>query len=120
MSLVSCGVGTGEARLRGTGEEAGLAGSVSAGRERASATVSLGFVDTRPVSGPSFAGNHAYLGSMDAVDAPGVVGRRRTSDRPMREARWRIMTAMPATLASVLRSARGDRSGRRFDGSVGL
>ena len=77
-------------------------------------------VETRPVSGPSFAGNRAYL-TMREASAPRIgEARRTTSDRPTPLVRWRIMNEMPERSSSRAPSATAGGEGRRVDGRSGL
>jgi tetratricopeptide (TPR) repeat protein len=75
-------------------------------------------VETRPVSGPSFAGNDAYLLMMKASTPCSGEERRRVSDRPTPGVRWRIMNEMPERSSSRGPSPVGDGR-RRVDGEFG-
>jgi len=77
-------------------------------------------VDTRPVSGPSFAENRAYLLTLDARDVSQDAMWRRTSDRPPSRTARRIENVMPEQLSQLASSAAAGRTGRRIGGRSGL
>ena len=111
MGLVVCGVASGVTLRSGAGARAG--GVSPAVSPSTSPARFGGFVDTRPVSGPSFAGNRAYLEKMQAEGARWGIARRETSGRPVGQAIGRTMKSMPDVLSSRLPSAPAERSGLR-------
>ena len=111
MGLVVCGVASGVMLRSGAGARAGGVSPVVS--PSASSATFGGFVDTRPVSGPSFAGNRAYLGKIQAEGARWGIARRETSGRPVGQAIGRTMKSMPDVLFTRVPSAQAERSGLR-------
>ena len=120
MGSVSRGAGVGRRK-----------GRDAAGREvreiaRAVEAVSASFhfvtpsVETRPVSGPSFAGNRAYLPKREAAGSRRGDERRKLSDRPTRTMRWRFMYPMPERTSAYAPPAFAAGTVRRVEGRAGL
>ena len=119
MGLVFGGVRTGEAAMAVTGASVG-ARSPAAVAHMAQSREFLGFVDTRPVYGPSFAENGAYLRNMDAEESRKGLTRRERCDRPAKTSMGRIMTAMPEQFPLLASPAVIGRRERLTGGRSGL
>ena len=120
MGLGECGVEFGDGlRFDAEAWGRGMVPSVAPSRSRSEPN-SPRSAETRPVSGPSFAGNGAHLQNDDVGTTLRGEARRETIDRPARTARWRIMDAMPEQSSAFAASAFTGRVALRIGGRPGL
>lgn len=77
-------------------------------------------VPTRPCSGPSFAGNRAYLRMVVARRSPEGEDGRMVPDRPASTTWERIMNELPGQSLSIASPAAAGRRGRSLGWRSGL